>query len=243
MSRYPWARAAIAIWLRTGVVFAACTHSTQLSRVRECRGNWRRPGKCARTGRLFSRRSFLSLAGSGTGSDCAHCCSASLRVGNARLRNRLCSSLRKSIRPLLCSAADKRQRSIASSQLTDFPGAGPAQFNFHASPKPARFTHPSCTGPPQIGFVFNLSEAAWDHMFDELRVFAESNGGEAHGDPERPALARWCHKQARRSLPARQLTEPGRFCAWTVIKPEELVPAQILISQQPCVMQATPPLR
>ena len=50
-----------------------------------------------------------------------------------------------------------------------------------------------------MGFVFNLSEAAWDHMFEELRVFMRLNGGDAHvsrGDPERPALVVWCQKQA-----------------------------------------------
>ena len=55
-------------------------------------------------------------------------------------------------------------------------------------------------GPPQIGFVFDLFEAAWDQRLKELRQVAEANGGVAHVsrlDPDRPALGVWCMTQAR----------------------------------------------
>ena len=67
-------------------------------------------------------------------------------------------------------------------------------------------SQPSCAGLPQIGFVFDPLEAAWDQSFEELRLVAEGNGGEAHvsrGDPERPELALWCSRQVRFSFPAR----------------------------------------
>ena len=76
-------------------------------------------------------------------------------------------------------------------------------------------------GPPQVGFVFNLCDAAWEQSLEELRLVAEASGGVAHvlwTDPERPGLARWCAYQARRTSPARQLTEPGRNCTWKITK-------------------------
>ena len=69
--------------------------------------------------------------------------------------------------------------------------------------------------PLQIKFDFSFDEAreaAWNQRLEELRLFAEGNGGVAHvstTDPEQPELGSWCHKQARRPSPARQLTEPG----------------------------------
>ena len=64
--------------------------------------------------------------------------------------------------------------------------------------------------PPQIGFVFDFLEAAWDQRLEELRLVAEGNGGVANvleTDPDRSELGVWCSNQARRLSPARQLTE------------------------------------
>ncbi|KAJ1486856.1 hypothetical protein T484DRAFT_1890083 [Baffinella frigidus] len=50
----------------------------------------------------------------------------------------------------------------------------------------------------EIGFVFDFWEDAWDQSWEELRLVAAGNGGDAHvpqGDPERPALGRWCDTQ------------------------------------------------
>ena len=69
-----------------------------------------------------------------------------------------------------------------------------------AGANPDRFTQPSCTPPPQIGFDFDPLEAAWDKSFEELRLVAKANGGVAHvpqGDPERPKLGLWCMTQVR----------------------------------------------
>ena len=41
---------------------------------------------------------------------------------------------------------------------------------------------------------------ARDQRLEELRLFAEGNGGVAHvsrTDPDRPELGEWCHTQAR----------------------------------------------
>jgi len=78
-------------------------------------------------------------------------------------------------------------------------------------------------GPPQIGFVFNLHDAKWDQSLEELRLVAAGNGGLANvskKDPQRPELGKWCERQARRSSPARHLTEPGCHCTWTVTHPK-----------------------
>ena len=60
-------------------------------------------------------------------------------------------------------------------------------------------TQPSCTGPPQIGFVFDRQEAAWDQSYKDMRLVAEGNGGNvSKTDPERgsdPELGRWCENQ------------------------------------------------
>ena len=81
--------------------------------------------------------------------------------------------------------------------------------------------------PPQIKFDFSFDEAreaAWDQKLEELRLFAEANGGVAHvskGDPERPELGTWCDNQARSPPLARQLIGPGRRCTWPLTRPEE----------------------
>ena len=73
-------------------------------------------------------------------------------------------------------------------------------------------------GPPQIGFVFDHIEAAWDQSFEELCTVSKANGGTAHvtrGDLERPELAIWCSAQVRDgSSLARKLTAPDTYCAW-----------------------------
>jgi len=70
--------------------------------------------------------------------------------------------------------------------------------------KHARFSQLSGMGPPQIGFVFDPFDAAWEQSFEELRLVAKDDGGKAHvpqGDSERPELGRWCFTQARDDPP------------------------------------------
>ena len=70
--------------------------------------------------------------------------------------------------------------------------------------KPARFSQLSCTGPPQVGFVFEHREDAWEQSFEELRLVAKANGGQAHVstlDLERRELAEWCVTQVRDDPP------------------------------------------
>jgi hypothetical protein len=55
-------------------------------------------------------------------------------------------------------------------------------------------------GPPQVGFVFDPIEAAWNQRLAELRLFKEANGGTLDvpwKDEEWPGLAAWCTKQVR----------------------------------------------
>ena len=90
-------------------------------------------------------------------------------------------------------------------------------------------------GPPQVGFVFNPPGDAWEQSLEELRLVAEGNGGVANvsrTDMERPGLGKWCSNQARRTSPARQLTEPGRSCTWAVTKPKGTAPRQTVICQK-----------
>ena len=71
--------------------------------------------------------------------------------------------------------------------------------------KPARFSQLICTGPPQIGFVFDYREDSWEQSFEKLRLVAKDNGGKAHvtiGDQERPELAWWCFRQVRDDSPS-----------------------------------------
>jgi len=106
------------------------------------------------------------------------------------------------------------QRSIATSQVSDSCGA---------DVKPARFSQPSCMGPPQIGFSFDFREDTWEQSFEKLRLFVKANGGEPHvstHDPERAELGNWCFTQVRRSSPARHLIGPCRCCTWTVPNPD-----------------------
>ena len=79
------------------------------------------------------------------------------------------------------------------------PGASPTWCTL----PPGTKTGLSFAGPPQIGFVFDPLEEAWDTSFEELRAVAAGNGGVAHvtrRDPERPALGRWCNEQVRDHL-------------------------------------------
>ena len=80
--------------------------------------------------------------------------------------------------------------------------------------KPALLIQSICTGPPQVGFVFDPYEAAWDQSFEELCLYAKANGGVAHvprRDQETWALSSWCKEQARPPS-ACQLMESGRHC-------------------------------
>ena len=73
--------------------------------------------------------------------------------------------------------------------------------------KPTQCSRLSCTGPPQIGFVFDHREDAWEQSFQELRLFAKDNGGKAHVatlDPKRQELGRWCNNQARDDPPTNE---------------------------------------
>ena len=68
----------------------------------------------------------------------------------------------------------------------------------------ARFSQLTCTGPPQIDFVFDYREDSWEQSFKALRLFAEANGGLVHVseyDPEQPELGLWCSRQARDDPP------------------------------------------
>jgi len=57
-------------------------------------------------------------------------------------------------------------------------------------------------GPPQIKFVFDPREAAWDQKFKELSLVSEANGGVAHVSQwERGGLGKWCVNQARADPP------------------------------------------
>ena len=70
--------------------------------------------------------------------------------------------------------------------------------------QPTQCSQLSCTGPPQIGFVFDYLEDWWEKSFQELRLFAAANGGEAHvpqRDQERQELGEWCSRQARDDPP------------------------------------------
>ena len=86
-------------------------------------------------------------------------------------------------------------------------------------PKPVRLTQPSCTGPPQVGFVFDPLDSAWNQRLAELWLYKEANGGKVdvpRNDLEWPGLGDWCNTQARPSPRARRLTEPGTYCTWPV---------------------------
>ena len=64
-------------------------------------------------------------------------------------------------------------------------------------PKHARLTQPICTGPLQVGFVFDpLRQFAWNRRLAELRRFKEANGGKLDV-PRNDPLGEWCSFQAR----------------------------------------------
>ena len=95
-----------------------------------------------------------------------------------------------------------------------------------------------CTGPPQIGFVFDPLETAWDQSLEKLRLVSEANGGVAHVstlDPARRILGVWCMHQARAYPP---LQNSLRCLNRGVVVHERypnrkgLVPARRVISQR-----------
>jgi len=87
-------------------------------------------------------------------------------------------------------------------------------------------TEPSCTGPPQIEFVFDPLEAAWEQSYKELCLVSDANGGVAHVstlDPGRQILGVWCMHQARAHPPPHNSLERKFFFGSLLVRIHHII--------------------